>query len=433
MKNIIIINLVLFLIFIIYGANSKGRFIDLSDSLEKPYLGVSSIFQDDKGVYWFYQLGGGITRYDGKKWEIFIEPDVLGIYTSTLPMDNDTFGNMWFGIPGGLLKYDGKDWQYFTSYTSIMLEDLGGVQHVLVDKDNTIWIATINRGLINFDYINNKIKSYDTTNSMLTSNSILDIKFDRYGNLWGVCGIWADDTNRKPSLFKFNGSEFKIFGKENSDFGLDRPKCLAIDSLDNIWIGGGPLNLQKFDGTEWKSFRDVLFPCNVSDLDFDKNNNLWVSSFSSGCGLFRFDGANWNNFNPDNSELTDGIIMCTLTDQNNKLWIGTFNGLFVYEGDAVSVEEPENIFEDIKIEQNIPNPFDGTTEIKCIIPEKYGKNIKLVITDGTGLNVLKKYKLEPVIENNIKVSAIEFETGAYVYGISINGEIVKSKKMMIIK
>jgi len=206
----------------------------------------------------------------------------------------------------------------------------------------------------------------------------------------------------------------QIFGKENSDFGLDRPKCLAIDSLDNIWIGGGPLNLQKFDGTEWKSFRDVLFPCNVSDLDFDKNNNLWVSSFSSGCGLFRFDGANWNNFNPDNSELTDGIII-------------------VYEGDAVSVEEPENIFEDIKIEQNIPNPFDGTTEIKCIIPEKYGKNIKLVITDGTGLNVLKKYKLEPVIENNIKVSAIEFETGAYVYGISINGEIVKSKKMMIIK
>jgi hypothetical protein len=31
------------------------------------------------------------------------------------------------------------------------------------------------------------------------------------------------------------------------------------------------------------------------------------------------------------------------------------------------------------------------------------------------------------------MSAKELETGVYVYGIAVNGQIVKSKKMMIIK
>ncbi len=90
-------------------------------------------------------------------------------------------------------------------------------------------------------------------------------------------------------------------------------------------------------------------------------------------------------------------------------------------------------YKDIKLEQNIPNPFDGVTEIKCAVPEKYGKNIKLVITDGTGLKEIKEYDLKPGIENTISVSAKDFETGAYIYGIQIKGETVKSKKMMIIK
>jgi protein subunit release factor A len=90
-------------------------------------------------------------------------------------------------------------------------------------------------------------------------------------------------------------------------------------------------------------------------------------------------------------------------------------------------------YEDIKLEQNIPNPFDGMTEIKCIIPEKYGKNVKLIISDGTGLREIKKYDLKSGLENIINVYASNYETGAYMYGIEVDGKIVKSKKMMIIK
>ena len=34
---------------------------------------------------------------------------------------------------------------------------------------------------------------------------------------------------------------------------------------------------------------------------------------------------------------------------------------------------------------------------------------------------------------HLNISAREFETGAYIYGIELDGKIVKSKKMLIIK
>jgi len=90
-------------------------------------------------------------------------------------------------------------------------------------------------------------------------------------------------------------------------------------------------------------------------------------------------------------------------------------------------------YQDIKLEQNIPNPFDGTTEIKCFVPEKYGYNIKLIISDNSGLKEQRKFDLKSNIENTIIISAKDFETGAYIYGIEVEGKIVKSKKMMIIR
>ena len=56
-------------------------------------------------------------------------------------------------------------------------------------------------------------------------------------------------------------------------------------------------------------------------------------------------------------------------------------------------------YQDIILEQNIPNPFDGTTEIKCTIPEKYGKNISLIISDATGTKKKKRISLKFGIEN----------------------------------
>jgi hypothetical protein len=100
------------------------------------------------------------------------------------------------------------------------------------------------------------------------------------------------------------------------------------------------------------------------------------------------------------------------------------------------LESNSNIIDcyaDIKLEQNIPNPFDGTSEIRCFVPGKYGNNIKLVIGDNSGNTIYQRFGLISDEVNSIIINAKEFLTGIYFYGIELNGVLIKTKTMTIIK
>jgi hypothetical protein len=90
-------------------------------------------------------------------------------------------------------------------------------------------------------------------------------------------------------------------------------------------------------------------------------------------------------------------------------------------------------FDDIMLMQNNPNPFAETTEINYYIPSKYSGQAKLIIADEKGTYRYQEFEACFGKPCQIKVSAKELNTGVYLYGILINGRLVKSQKMMIIK
>jgi len=85
------------------------------------------------------------------------------------------------------------------------------------------------------------------------------------------------------------------------------------------------------------------------------------------------------------------------------------------------------------LDQNNPNPFAETTEINYYIPLNYKGESKLIIADENGINILQSFDLCFGKPCQISISAKELITGVYLYGIRVNGKIVKSKKMMIVK
>ncbi len=88
---------------------------------------------------------------------------------------------------------------------------------------------------------------------------------------------------------------------------------------------------------------------------------------------------------------------------------------------------------DIILEQNRPNPFAETSEISYYIPKKYQGNVKLVIADESGNQVYQQFDAcfgKPCL---ITISAKELLTGVYHYGVMIDGKLIKSQKMMVIK
>jgi len=139
----------------------------------------------------------------------------------------------------------------------------------------------------------------------------------------------------------------KVFDKNNSslqgavgDAARTRIGGLTYDRKGNLWmtnyLAERPISVLKADGT-WKNFatntNTTLLACAS-----DSANTLWFSVI--GQGLLAFNpGDDLNNtsddkyklFNNGNSVLTTNNINAIATDLDGSVWVGTANGVFVFE------------------------------------------------------------------------------------------------------
>ena len=70
----------------------------------------------------------------------------------------------------------------------------------------------------------------------------------------------------------------------------------------------------------------------VSSIVEDHHGFIWIAT--EGAGLYKFDGIKYTsykfNFSLKNS-LSNNIIHCTFIDSKKRLWVGTENGLNLYD------------------------------------------------------------------------------------------------------
>ena len=73
------------------------------------------------------------------------------------------------------------------------------------------------------------------------------------------------------------------------------------------------------------------------------------------------------------------------------------------------------------------------TKINYYIPSEFIGQAELLLTDEKGITVFQK--LDACIGKpcNITISANGLNTGVYIYSLILDGKIIKSKKLMIIK
>ena len=81
--------------------------------------------------------------------------------------------------------------------------------------------------------------------------------------------------------------------------------------------------------------------------------------------------------------------------------------------------------------QNIPNPFKNSTIINYQLPKQYS-SAKMMITDKAG-NILKEIDITGSGKGNIKIDASTLAAGTYQYTLIVDGKILNSKQMVIIK
>ncbi|HEX5155520.1 MAG TPA: tail fiber domain-containing protein [Parafilimonas sp.] len=83
------------------------------------------------------------------------------------------------------------------------------------------------------------------------------------------------------------------------------------------------------------------------------------------------------------------------------------------------------------LEQNVPNPFANTTSIGYYLPQKF-TSAKIIITDRNS-KVLQQLNITGPGKGTVHVNAAAVASGAYYYTLYVDGKLIASKQMELLK
>ena len=409
-----------------------------------PSNDVGAVAVDPQGNKWI--ACSGLLKFDGTKWEIF-KPDSIGP-----PIAIDIKGNIWVGIPltgyggsfygGGIGSFDGVNLHTYTSSNSNLPAGIY-INQILVDRNDEVWVAfqiwgTSHGGLARFDGHNWKI--YDSNNSPLPDDAISSIAIDSSDNIWvgGYC------------LAKFDRINWTIYTPTNSGMPNDEITALAIDWRGNIWIGTywRGYGVVKFDGKSWTSYNTEnsgIVGNNVRTIEVDADGNIWIGTVPSwsnseafGGGLSKYDGTNWIIYDKINSGLPgyfgSAYHSTIAIDKNGNKWIGTTGGLAVYKAvGIVSIKEKpcKNIPSVFTLSQNYPNPFNPTTVINYELPVNAFVTLRIYDILGREAKSLVNER-QTAGSHSVTFAANNFPSGVYFCRIQA-GSFSDTKKLILLR
>ncbi len=123
--------------------------------------------------------------------------------------------------------------------------------------------------------------------------------------------------------------------------------CGLADRTGNLWFGATGEGVYRFDGKQFIQFttRDGLADNTVWCMAEDKAGILWIGTEG---GLSRFDGKRMSRIPitpvlgrrdplsgiPEPSSITGSGVWSILPDSRGRLWVGTRDGLYRYDGTA---------------------------------------------------------------------------------------------------
>jgi len=177
---------------------------------------------------------------------------------------------------------------------------------------------------------------YDTSNSSVPSNSVNDIVVDQLNRKW--------ISFYEAGILKIDSTAWTLYNTSNSNIPTNSFSTINIDNEFNFWGGTGNL-LTKFDGTNWLVYGipDSTFPGHsISSIVFDSLNNVWFLKninfpISSTHYLMKFrDDSVWETHLT--LELANGHRQLLLNNQS--IWIGDGEGLYLFENDSLQYFPP---------------------------------------------------------------------------------------------
>jgi ligand-binding sensor domain-containing protein/serine phosphatase RsbU (regulator of sigma subunit) len=331
---------ILFLHFTVVSAQQQKSFFDnysIKDGLSEQK--VYTLHQDSKDYIWL-GTANGLSRFDGKKFENFTSGDNLA-NGGVKCIYEDSLGYIWLGhLNGGISRYDGQKFEQ-VSFDSLKLT--GDVTGIVRIKDK-IWFTSIYDGAIQADYPISDIKH---------------IKARQYRGKEGlsdqVYGATAIDSKTficitDVGLKRFNESENKFEGYRMPHMTTYFTTiCLLADKRSNLWFGTYNGGIYKYIMSESRMVYYDLIKMGMSSnaiscITEDSRGRIWVGTWGGGIAVF--DGDKFRKFNEENGLKASKIYNIIEDVEGNILIADQSNGLTIFKGDAFETIDDKSLLPD---------------------------------------------------------------------------------------
>jgi len=397
---------------------------------------VLSICQDQYGFLWI-ATNDGLNRFDGYDFEVFKHQpgDTTSLPSNELNIVSvDREGVLWVGSLAGLSRWD-RDSGRFQNFEPIPSRT--GVEQQMViwiseDSQNRLWVGTRWNGLFLFDRqakTFEQMRAEGTRTIGVLGNAIPHVFESASGSIYTAS--WHE------GLLKYNEIE-NVFKPTNLDPELNRNfirnQIITFhqDKEGIIWLGTVRKGLFKFDPEINKLTKvqlvnqDKLKTLVIRDLYEDDEGFLWIASTK---GLFRYNLRSTENiqylYDPKNLlSISDNRIWSIFRDNYGMLWLGTQGGgLSKYNQDKIP-------FQQYSILKQTTGSSGALANLSLAIP--VNNQNKMWIGTDNGLIDFDRDKKEYKLINEIPSLNISFqdnpieamymdESGTIWMGVSNNG------------
>lgn len=165
------------------------------------------------------------------------------------------------------------------------------------------------------------VSSFSTQNTPgVLNDKVRSVFIDRTG-LW--IGYFATETNPTGGLGHYDRTTKNLSSCVHVPALADQNiNAILTDASGRVWVGTEKNGLAAFDGKEWQHYTtDNGLPSNeIYGLTLDDDNNLWVSTWE---GVAKFDGQAWTvPYTVQNDTLYNNHVHNVLFDGQGNIWVG---------------------------------------------------------------------------------------------------------------
>lgn len=290
---------------------------------------ISQLLDDEEGYIWV-ATNVGIYKINGYDFTVEHLQKSSGLYSSLasnhiLSIYKDKTGILWIGTGREGVCYQQLNSTSFVTYPLNTQED---ITCMLQDNQGTIWLGTDGKGLLKWN-LGNRQNVLNTSNSQLTSDFMVCSYLDKKGIIWlGTYqkGVWVMQNH-----------SFKPFLYPNSSLAsspINHVKAITSDPEGTIWFATNMNGLVGYTlGQHFMHYQRINSALNTNSMTdiCNRGQNLWIAT---SYGLYLMN-VKTHHIMPfiyhKHQPLAEEYIECVLEDSRGLVWIGTQNGMFVYD------------------------------------------------------------------------------------------------------